>query len=117
MIMVTSWMRVRISKIWSSLPLQYGPEISMLTLFILLSLWLWRPPEKPNWPEAGSHISPLALITEHPARSKGCVEIRAMHYRSSSKRGFDNEYPARADKEAFMTDIYEITITTQDGEE
>ncbi|HGW5506478.1 TPA: hypothetical protein ACNH1V_000496 [Citrobacter koseri] len=43
----------------------------MLIIFILLSLWLWRPPEKPNWREAGSPVSPLALITEQPARSKG----------------------------------------------
>ncbi|HFK6834743.1 hypothetical protein AB9K33_19745 [Citrobacter freundii] len=42
-----------------------------LILIALLSLWLWRQPEKANWREAGSAISPLALITEHPARSKG----------------------------------------------
>ncbi len=42
-----------------------------LILFVLLSLWLLRLPEKPNWREVGSTISSLALITERPARSKG----------------------------------------------
>ncbi|WP_270502710.1 hypothetical protein [Kluyvera ascorbata] len=40
-------------------------------MITLLSLWLWRPLEKPNWRESGSAISTLVLITEHPARSKG----------------------------------------------
>lgn len=43
----------------------------MLILFILLSIWLCRLPERPDWPEASPFISQLALVTEYPARSKG----------------------------------------------
>lgn len=43
----------------------------MFILFILLSIWLCRLLEKPGWPEAGSFISTLVLVTEYPARSKG----------------------------------------------
>ncbi|HHT0394680.1 MULTISPECIES: hypothetical protein [Klebsiella pneumoniae complex] len=43
----------------------------MLLLFIILSIWLCRLPEKPSWPAASSNISTLALEEEHPARSKG----------------------------------------------
>lgn len=43
----------------------------MFLLFILLSIWLCRLPEKPGWPEVSPSISQLALVTEHLARSNG----------------------------------------------
>lgn len=49
----------------------------MLILSILLSIWLCRLSEKPGWFKVSHIISMLALEDEHPARSKGCAEIRA----------------------------------------
>ncbi|EPK7747176.1 TPA: hypothetical protein UOJ16_000808 [Klebsiella pneumoniae] len=43
----------------------------MLILFILLSIWLYRLPEKSGWFKVSHSISMLALEDEHPARSKG----------------------------------------------
>nr|DAV37436.1 MAG TPA: hypothetical protein [Caudoviricetes sp.] len=43
----------------------------MLMLFILLSIWLCRLPEKSGWFKASHNISMLALEDEHPARGKG----------------------------------------------
>lgn len=43
----------------------------MLLIFILLSIWLCRLPEKQDWPNVSSTISMLALDGEHPARGKG----------------------------------------------
>ncbi|HHS9689008.1 TPA: hypothetical protein ACTW9H_004817 [Raoultella ornithinolytica] len=43
----------------------------MLILFILLSIWLCRLPENPDWLEVDHVISRLALEDGHPARGKG----------------------------------------------
>ncbi|MCE9858025.1 hypothetical protein [Raoultella planticola] len=43
----------------------------MILLFILLSIWLCRLPEKPGWLDAGLTISTLSLEGEHPAGGKG----------------------------------------------
>ncbi|CDQ53004.1 unnamed protein product [Klebsiella pneumoniae] len=47
------------------------PEVTMLILFILLSIWLCRLSEKPGWFKVSHIISMLALEDEHPARGKG----------------------------------------------
>ncbi|SAA28193.1 Uncharacterised protein [Enterobacter roggenkampii] len=49
----------------------------MLFLFILLSIWLYRPSEKLSWPDANSTVSMPLLVVEHPARVKGTRETRA----------------------------------------
>lgn len=43
----------------------------MFLIFILLSIWLCRQPEKPSWYETGSPLSMLMLIFELEARGKG----------------------------------------------
>ena len=59
----------------------------MLLIFILLSIWLCRLPEKPAWLAVRPNISTLELFNEQPARSKGLRRDMSRYKKSPRNSG------------------------------
>lgn len=60
-----------ISGIWLHWQAKLIPDMSLLLLLALLSIWLCRQREGYYWPVVSFNISMLMIFPEHPVRSKG----------------------------------------------
>lgn len=82
-----------------------------IILLIILHIWLCRQGGDHFWSKSRLNISLLMLDIEHLARGKGCVEIRASHYKyqdlASHLRGFFTSAVNRASQRVTIPSLSE----------